>query len=140
MVVTPLPNEAEPSAPEMDAVVVPLLFLIFSVPAWLLAPTVTVESNVPVVPATVLGVVAPTVPLNAPESNVPPVTVLPVNVSALGSESVGVVVPVTVISFAVPVIDVTADVRNAPALPTLTASAVATPVPTGSSPSTPALS
>ena len=62
MVVTPLPNEAEPS-PEIDAVVVPLLFLIFSVPAWLLAPTVTVESNVPVVPAIVLGVVAPTVPL-----------------------------------------------------------------------------
>jgi hypothetical protein len=71
------------------------------------APSVSELVPVMVVPAIVDGVVAPTVPLNAPELNVPPVTVLPVNVSALGSESVGVVVPVTVISFAVPVMDVT---------------------------------
>ena len=54
------------------------------------------------VPSPIVGVV------NVGEANVPPVIVLPVKVSAEGSESVGVVVPMTVISFAVPVMEVTA--------------------------------
>ncbi len=62
MVTSPFANEAEPSPPEMDAVVLPPEFLTFSVPFWLLAPTVSAESNVPVVPATVLGVEPPMAP------------------------------------------------------------------------------
>ena len=40
--------------------------------------------------------------------NVPPVTVLPVKVNAVGNESTTEFVPVAVISFAVPATDVTA--------------------------------
>ena len=63
--------------------------------------------NSPVVNFPVLALLAPIVPLNAPLLKVPPVTVLPVSVKALGSEKVGFPLTpdpfVTVISFAVPV-------------------------------------
>ena len=43
-------------------------------------------------------------------SNVPPVTVLPVNVIFVGSDNTTLVVPTTSISFAVPVTDATAPI------------------------------
>jgi len=61
-----------------------------------------------VVKAPVLGVVAPIVPLKAPEAYVPPVIVLPVKVNAAGKEITGLPTTpsplVTVTSAAVPVI------------------------------------
>lgn len=51
--------------------------------------------------------------------NVPPVTVLPVNVNAFGNDKTTLVVPTAAISFGVPVIEVTALLDNVPHEPEL---------------------
>ena len=102
------------------AVVAPMLMLLI-VPAVVGFSVMTPEvlnialvDAVSVVNAPELAVVLPiglllmVAPLKSP-----PVTVLPVNVSAAGNDKVTVVVPVAVISFAVPETEVTAPIEDA---------------------------
>ena len=96
-----LVNEALPML--VSVLPVPLIDLFVKVSVVLRATSVSVPDGMVTVP-----------PLEIDEimgsKNVPPVTVLPVKVSAAGSEITTVVVPVAVISFAVPDTDDTAPI------------------------------
>ena len=85
----------------VSVLVAPLIDLLVKVSVVLRATSVSVPDGMVIVPLFEIDEIIGS-------KNVPPVTVLPVKVSAAGSDNTTVVVPVAVISFAVPDTDATA--------------------------------